>query len=173
MGPVSNCCSSWLVAASGSYWTTKYQAKISNFGAFKGLILHVPSGHYVGPHGYSSTRIVTQHSPKPIQHDKPFDKAQAPHTKPCHTMLAMHSLGLVRRGEASECVRVWTSKHSQTCTNHPCHPNTPLFLKNNTRSGYYFCNHYFAVAKMQFDVQFLKNFAQWFWNKQLVTWQTT
>ena len=28
--------------------------------------LHRPSGHHVGPHGCSSTRIVTKSSPKPI-----------------------------------------------------------------------------------------------------------
>ena len=30
------------------------------------LALDGPSGHYMGPHGCSSTRIVTKSSPKPI-----------------------------------------------------------------------------------------------------------
>ena len=32
----------------------------SNFGAFGGPWHGLPSGHYVGPHGCSSTRIVTK-----------------------------------------------------------------------------------------------------------------
>ena len=32
----------------------------SNFGAFGGPGLHGPSGHYVGPQGCPSTRIVTK-----------------------------------------------------------------------------------------------------------------
>ena len=55
----------------------------SNFGAFLGggggawLGLHGPSGHYMGPHGCPSTRIVTKSSPIPSKgQQKGFGKSR-------------------------------------------------------------------------------------------------
>ena len=47
-----------------------------------------------------------------------------------------------------------SSNPSQTCTDPKCHPNPPLFLKIESRSGYCFLHHSNGVAKTQFYTKF-------------------